>query len=336
MTGQRTSEPARHAADDGPIRGVGLSMPGWAEQPGAIERLSASMSWPLWSLSAEFPHVRWALMAEPPDDAVLIRVRAWRAAPADFPCWDTALSSLSGPARWIVVDGDDADALEQTVREVVTRYQRLLPRTNLHSATDTFGAVLRGHRAMHDLSKPLVRADYDHALDVWQWVLRLTPTAGLALQLAALFHDVERLVSEADRRIEHTAPDYQAFKDAHAEHGAGMAAEVLAACGVELGTCTQVADLICQHEVPSHALRSADLELLANADALSFFSLNSSGFADYYGAEHTRKKVRYSLGRMTSHAIARLADMRLREDVAALLAEAVRGEARTALAQVGT
>ena len=36
-----------------------------------------------------------------------------------------------------------------------------------------------------------------------------SPEADLAVQAAALFHDMERLLSEADFRIEHRAENYQ-------------------------------------------------------------------------------------------------------------------------------
>jgi hypothetical protein len=112
----------------------------------------------------------------------------------------------------------------RAVVEILTRYQRLTPRRNAASSPPWFTRALAVHRAMHDPRKPLVLADLDHAIDTWQWTLRLDPEAGAAVQLAALFHDIERLWSEADRRVEHLAPDYQAFKDEHARAGAPSAA----------------------------------------------------------------------------------------------------------------
>ena len=321
-----------------PIRGVGLSMPRWGRSgetmfsaPSstvAISPTTSSVS--MWALACEFPTVPWALMGAPPADALVIPETAWRRA-ASFQCWDEAVSGLVEEPRWLVVEADDARTLDQTAREVLTRYQRLVPRTNPASASDPFRKVLSGHRALHDLGLPLVKADYDHALDVWQWVLRLAPLATLAVQLAALFHDIERLVSEAERRVEHTAPDYQAFKDAHAAQGAKMAREVLGACGIDPSTCARVARLICEHERPHAAGRDADLALLADADSLSFFSLNSPGFVDYYGPDHARRKVRYSLGRMSSRAVRCLSGIRLREDVSRYLVETARAETRAAL-----
>jgi uncharacterized protein DUF4202 len=313
-----------------PIRGVGLSMQASAQSGGEAPRWAPSVSCPIWALSSEFPTVRWALMAQPPSGALIIPERAWRAAPVDFHCWDRAVSDLWSRPRWVVVQGEGAETLDQTAREVLTRYQRLVPRTNAHSDSLTFHRVLSGHRAMHDLSKSPVRADYDHALDAWQWVLRLAPGAGLAVQLAALFHDVGRLVVDVDRRAE-AAAGAASLANAHAEPGAKIALEVLAACGVAPGTCSDVARLIRQHEGPNPAMLDADLRLLADADALSFFSLNSSGFADGHGAVFVRDKMRYRLSRMSSAAIRRLADIRLREDVARCLADVVRAEARVAL-----
>jgi hypothetical protein len=168
------------------------------------------------------------------------------------------------------------------------------------------------------VSKPLVRADYNHALDVWQWTLRLEASASLAVQLAALFHDVERLASEADARVEHLAPDYQQFKDAHARAGAAIARRVLLEAGVSSSTIDRAGLLVAEHERPSS---DPEVALLNDADALSFFSLNSSGYADYFGPEPTRKKIAYTWNRMRPAARAKLASVRLREDVRQMLEE---------------
>jgi hypothetical protein len=323
-----------HPAATLPIIGVGLSMEAWAQTCAEKGSSTAAASRPIWALQCEFPTVPWALMAIPLDDALVIPERSWRAPPNDLYEWDRAVGALAEKPRWLVVQGEDESrTLGDTALEILTRYQRLVPRTNPASASDVFREVLARHRRLHDLSLPLVRADYEHALDVWQWVLRLVPFASLAVQLAALFHDVERLVTEAERRIEHLAPDYQAFKNAHAAEGARLAAQVLQASGVEAGTVAEVAHLIREHEL-SRPTYGGDAGLLADADALSFFSLNSLGFADYYGPEHLQKKVRYSLARMSSGAVRRLAFVRLREDVRLQLLEAAQHEMCSTLEQV--
>jgi hypothetical protein len=204
------------------------------------------------------------------------------------------------------------------VDAVVTRHQRFAALRNPASAEPVFDDVLACHRGLHDCRKPLVRADFDHALDTWQWLLRLDPCAGLAVQIAALFHDVERLVSEADARIEHHASDYRAFKRAHARRGGDMTRAALASTGLPPAIIERAADLVSGHEQPGD---QAERLLLNEADALSFFSLNSTGFLRYYGAEHTRRKIAYTLARLRPSVWWRLGRIRYDPVVADMLHE---------------
>jgi hypothetical protein len=199
---------------------------------------------------------------------------------------------------------------EDLWEEVALRYQRLMPVANAASATPAFLAVLRAHRALHDLQQPLVRADHDHARDTWQWALRLDPMASVEVQLAALLHDVERLESEPATRVEHLAADYQRFKDAHARRGAELAGELVAGGPWDAG---RVVALIERHERvdPSDGERV----LLADADGLSFFALNSAGYLAWFGPEQTARKVAWTLRRMSPRARRWLARIRLPAEV---------------------
>jgi hypothetical protein len=205
------------------------------------------------------------------------------------------------------------------VEAMLTRYQRFLGRRNPASSGPVFDRVLACHRALHDCRKPLVRADLDHALDTWQWMLRLDAAASLAVQIAALFHDVERLASEADVRIEQHAPDYRAFKNAHARRGGAMTRAALASTGLDRATIDRASELVAGHERPGD---QAERLLLNEADALSFFSLNSTGFLRYYGVAHTRRKVAYTLARLRESVRPRLSRIGYHPAVAELLHEA--------------
>jgi hypothetical protein len=287
-------------------------------------------------LGQQFPHVNFTLMRDAPADVLGLSEREWRAEPLDFHAWDARILRLQHQPRWLGIALDGATVSgSQNVVEILTRYQRLVPRTNAASQSAGFGALLAEHRALHDLSKPPMRADYEHALDVWQWVLRLEPRASEALQLAALFHDIERLFSAADVGREQEASDYQALKDMHARIGASVARRVLMRSGLEPETAQRVAILIQHHERPCAGLRSEELALLADADALSFFSLSSPAFADHYGPAHARKKVRYSLLRMTERARQRLLTVRLRADIARYVAELARARTKESAPEVG-
>ncbi|MCU1246407.1 MAG: hypothetical protein JWN02_2317 [Acidobacteria bacterium] len=275
------------------------------------------------ALRGEFP----TLSFEHPADRVAasdLRASQWRGGGFDTWGFDCEIDRR-GAQSFALGLTDDLDLGLPFVLEVVTRCQRAIGRRNRYSSDGRFDSALRAHRALHDLDRPLVRADYNHALDVWQWLLRMEPEASMELQLAALFHDIERLVSEADRRVEQLAPDYQHFKDGHARGGAAMAVQVLRDAGLGNPAAGRVAELIARHE---HASEERELALLGDADALSFFSLNSCGYADYFGPGQTRKKVVWTWARMSAPARLRMADIHLRADVRALVDRIIKNERR--------
>ncbi|WP_437996933.1 DUF4202 family protein [Sorangium sp. So ce185] len=270
------------------------------------------------ALSREFPGVEIDAPC-PPGNAphAAVDARAWRASQLDLWALDTHLHALDARGLFdLRLQGLEREGAARTAYEVLTRCQRFIRRRNVASATAVFARVLGRHRELYDLDRPLVRADYDHAIDVWQWMLRLDPRASVAAQAAALFHDVERLVSEANVRIEHRAADYQAFKDEHARRGAALAGAALAGVGLPPEVLDRVGALVASHERPGD---DADLALLNDADALSFFSLNSAGFLDYYGPEHTRAKVAYTLRRLRPEARALVPRVRCRPEVEAMI-----------------
>lgn len=267
----------------------------------------------------DFPSVRvhvsrsLAEGAPPPD----VEHDEWASDRFDFWSFDRRVDVAVDAGRPLVARGP-ARRAARFASEVLTRAQRRIERRNAVSATERFDRLLEMHGALHDVSRPLVRADLDHARDTWQWALRLDPGAGEACQMAALFHDVERLESEADVRVEQHAPDYRAYKEAHARAGAPRAAALVRAAGGDEALARAVADLVASSETPGAA---RELALLNDADALSFFSLNSPGFVDYFGTSHARKKVAYTLARMSARALAQLPRIRLRPDVARLVAD---------------
>jgi hypothetical protein len=245
----------------------------------------------------------------------------WRSPSADLFVFDELVHAAerSGAFTLRINVAEDRRAARD-VLEILTRYQRLAPRMNACGTTLRFARTLEKHKEMHDLTKPLVRADYNHAIDTWQWALRRNPDASVAVQLAALFHDIERLVTEADERTEHRAPDYQAFKDAHAKTGAALTRLTLGSLGWDSDIVARTSTLIEKHERP---LGDPELRLLSDADALSFFSLNSWGYLAYFGPAQTARKIAYSLRRMRPAARDEINRMRLHPEVARMTDEAL-------------
>ena len=275
-------------------------------------------------LAAEFPTL--TQLTHPPDNpssVVHLDVQEWRAPGFDPWNWDervfgAAVQTAGKHGLTLHLSGAPRQALATAALEILTRYQGLIGRRNAASASPLFDSLLAHLRALHDLSEPLFREDFRHALDTWQWVLRLAPEASLALQAAALFHDVERTRSEPGTRVANPARDYQSFKDAHAERGAALADTVLTRVGMEPHEREHVRWLIHHHE---RSEPDAALALLNEADALSFFSLEASGFARTFTRVQTRREMTHTLARLRPLQRWRLARIRLAPQVRRLLEE---------------
>jgi hypothetical protein len=229
----------------------------------------------------EFPTVVVRATRVSDDEAVEIDASEWHRA-ATFDRFERVMRNVG---RAIAISGPAA-AVDRAAIEVLTRFQRYVARRNRYSSGRDFDRLLVAHRRAHELDKPLVAADYDHALDIWQWVLRLEPQASAALQIAGLLHEVEQ------------------------------ARELLLAADVDREVALRVAELLAHHERPGD---DRDLRLLNDADALSFFSLNSEGYLRYFGAAQTRRKVAYTFGRLSEASRSRLAEIRLTAEIASEL-----------------
>jgi hypothetical protein len=272
----------------------------------------------LLALRREFPTVT---IVEPGDrfaTSTTFEEERWRDDANDLVSFDRVVDAAAEQGEFAIVLRGRSERAAGHLAEMLTRWQRLVRRRNAASCTLLFERLLTLLRDAHDLAKPLVLADWNHAIDTWQWVLRLEPESAAAVQLAALLHDVERLESEAERRVEHLAPSYSAFKQRHASRGAEIALHLVGASGFDDPTAERVAELVGTHEVSGDDPERA---LLNDADALSFFSQNSAGYVDYFGADQARRKIAYSLRRLRPGALRRLDGVRLRRDVAAMTRE---------------
>lgn len=251
-------------------------------------------------LEREFPTVRVELVEKAKSGDLLVDDFAWRGA-FDFCRFDEAFE-LTRPLANIAVRGYDAVGVAS---EVLARYQRYVGRRNAASATPLFDAVLEAHAALHSAS---AKMDLEHSLDTWQWTLRLDEDASLAVQMAALFHDVDRLESEPHERIEHRARERAVDPTKLGER----IHAILSSLGVDAADAASVNEILARSEGP---LRESEIVLLDDADALSFLSLYSCRYADHFGLAQTRRKALHTIARLTPRAKEKLAMVRLRPDV---------------------
>jgi hypothetical protein len=286
----------------------------------------ASMGWGwlvgLATLQQEFPSITFKTTSEVMSVAPALRVRDWRGLgfnPIDL---DTSIvrMGVAAPARLNVI-GEPSEETAGALLEILTRYQALVSRRNAHSETASFARVLERHRQLHDTSTTVGLADYLHALDTWQWLLRLRPTASAAAQIAALFHDLDRRAKVSSERVSLEGARNDDVELAHARDSAELALRSLTGLGLDGSTLGRIQQLIADHERPSD---DAEVLLLNDADALSFFSLASPAFLDTYGAELTRRKVVLTLQRLRAESWPRLRAIRYRADFERLLVRELR------------
>ena len=132
-----------------------------------------------------------------------------------------------------------------------------------------------------------VPEDPDHAENTLEWVLRLKPDAGEALQIAALGHDLDRAL-ERDKVQRTQFDDYDVFKAAHARNSARHLRQIMDDCGVPKSMADEACRLVFRHEVGGDPLS----DLLKDADAISYFEVNLPLYFQRHGwAETLRRSV---------------------------------------------
>ncbi len=159
---------------------------------------------------------------------------------------------------------------------------------NVNCAKQKIRAVIAGSR---------VPEDPRHADNTLEWLLRLEPDAGDALQLAALAHDIDRAIEEIKvRRADFN--DYNVFKAAHARNGAKILRPILNACGVAGDIVDETCRLVEVHEVGGDP-RS---DLLKDADSISYFDVNLPLYYQREGWAETQRRSLWGYRRLTQRA----------------------------------
>ncbi len=140
--------------------------------------------------------------------------------------------------------------------------------------------------------------DPRHSSNTLEWLLRLDPDADMALQLAALGHDIDRAVSGRKvRRVDFD--DYADFKAAHACNGAAILREIMGECGVREESLTrEVYRLVCRHEVGG----DPRADLLVDADSLSYFDVNLPLYSARNSRNETLRRCFWGYDRLSPRA----------------------------------
>jgi len=119
------------------------------------------------------------------------------------------------------------------------------------------------------ISKSQVPEDSIHSQNTREWVLKLKPEADMALQIAALGHDIERSIEERKIKRENFT-DYDEFKKAHSQNSASILQEILLKYDVNQDFIDKVVHLVLLHEFGG----TSEANILKYADSISFFDVN--------------------------------------------------------------
>lgn len=139
--------------------------------------------------------------------------------------------------------------------------------------------------------------DPNHSKITLEWVLKLKPTASDELKIAALGHDIDRAMEK--RRIKKENFDnYEDYKKEHAKESAKIVSEILKKHNCENKFIEKVKYLIENHEIGG----SGDVDILKEADSLTFFNWDIYFYIKDKGHEKTKDKVKFMYKRLSEKA----------------------------------
>ncbi len=141
-----------------------------------------------------------------------------------------------------------------------------------------------------------VPEDLIHSKNTLEWLLKLNPVADEALQIAALGHDIERAI-EGRKVKREDFKNYDEFKDAHASNSAKVMTEVMEECNISKRLADDIFSLVRYHETGN----TKRIDILRDADSISFFHVNLPHYFIRNGAEETKKRCLWGYSRLSVH-----------------------------------
>jgi hypothetical protein len=204
---------------------------------------------------------------------VRVSLHDWSHPSADVLAFDRLFASMQREREFgVVLWCTDWLVGSQSAVELLNRYQRLLPLPQGTVVPREVETALAAYHQLFPFHDRAARARHEAGLDTWRWLLRLTPSAGLELQLAALFHDL----------------------------ALGKLEEALQFLALDRRVLLRTVELALFYDEPG---RDLELAKLRTARSLSFLSLESWQFLRRHGPRATRTKAEQLLLAMDSAAL---------------------------------
>lgn len=155
------------------------------------------------------------------------------------------------------------------------------------------------------ISKSEIPEDSKHSTNTRAWILRLKPEADMALQIAALGHDIERSIKELKIKREHYI-DYNEFKRAHSRNSAKALHELLVKYDLDKRILDKVYNLVTHHEFGGNP----EANILREADSISYFDVNLPFYFQRNSKSETAFRIMWGYQRLSDEAKAVVRDFR--------------------------
>jgi hypothetical protein len=255
------------------------------------------------SFAVSFPRLGKEVVLQRPGDYVLF-------APGLEHDWIARTASIVLTVRWpsgAQGTTTSSDASDEAA-DIALGRQLLAEVCTEHSQNDS--SIMQG-----------IKGEEAHALDVLAWVQKLRPDASPPLEFAALFHDIDRVVTPqagGGFKGNRSGQEYALHKKRHANRSAAFIEPLLSERGLQPEIVARIAFLIVHHDDTGEevaALADADLDCLVAADSFAFFTSIGPKLYAAEGESRTRDKIRFMIDKLPENARKLLREHRLSSEV---------------------
>ena len=153
-----------------------------------------------------------------------------------------------------------------------------------------------------------IEGERKHVKEVLKWVKKLDKNPSLSLKIAALFHDIDRVVTpgvEGGFKGDRKSKAYLLHKRTHAKRGANYTCKKLKECSVDTRIIDRVRFLIEHHDDTLDEVQSfsdKELEILVAADSLSWLASTGPTIYRKEGNERAKDKLKFMINKLPKFA----------------------------------
>lgn len=192
-----------------------------------------------------------------------------------------------------------------------------------------FNRALKDNRNRDKDIQQGIEGERKHAKEVLKWAKELDKNPSLSLKIAALFHDIDRVVNlgvgggfEGDRK----SKAYLLHKKAHAKRSADYICQKLLDSGVAPYLVKRIRFLITHHDDSLPEIQSfedKELEILVAADSLTWFASTGPRIYRKEGEERARDKLKFMISKLPKFASQKLINLQVKDKMMSKLKDKV-------------